>query len=69
MGMTVMVIVVSVVTAKIVRNLLAWVNRNRRPAKDFEAAIVSAIAFLYARLRHAAHRAARSFRLRLESDF
>jgi len=31
-----------------VRNLLAWVNRNRSPAKDFEAAIVSAIAFLYA---------------------
>jgi transposase len=26
----------------------AWINRNRRLAKDFEATIMSAIAFLYA---------------------
>ena len=28
--------------------LLAWLNRNRRLAKDFEASIKSAEAFLYA---------------------
>ncbi len=28
--------------------LSAWINRNRRLAKDFEASIASARAFLYA---------------------
>jgi hypothetical protein len=27
---------------------LAWINRNRRLAKDFEATLASATAFLYA---------------------
>jgi transposase len=32
----------------VVERFFAWVNRNRRLAKDFEATIVSATAFLYA---------------------
>ena len=32
----------------IVERFLAWINRNRRLAKDFEASIPSAAAFLYA---------------------
>ncbi|MGN7964320.1 transposase, partial [Brucella sp. 22210] len=32
----------------VVERFLAWINRNRRLAKDFEASIKSAAAFLYA---------------------
>ena len=32
----------------VVERFLAWINRNRRLAKDFEATIKSATAFLYA---------------------
>jgi len=32
----------------IVERFLAWINRNRRLAKDFEASIASAAAFAYA---------------------
>jgi len=32
----------------IVERCFAWLGRNRRPAKDFEATIASTIAFLYA---------------------
>lgn len=32
----------------VVERLFAWINRNRRVAKDFEATIESARAFLYA---------------------
>ena len=32
----------------VVESFLAWINRNRRLAKDFEASIASATAFLYA---------------------
>jgi hypothetical protein len=32
----------------VVERFFAWINRNRRPAKDFEATITSATAFLYA---------------------
>ena len=32
----------------VVERTLAWLNRNRRLAKDFEATIASATAFLYA---------------------
>jgi len=31
-----------------VERFFAWINRNRRLAKDFEATITSATAFLYA---------------------
>ena len=31
-----------------VERFFAWINRNRRLAKDFEATIASATAFLYA---------------------
>ena len=32
----------------VVERFFAWINRNRRLAKDFEASIASATAFLYA---------------------
>ena len=32
----------------VVERFLAWINRNRRLAKDFERTIASAEAFLYA---------------------
>ena len=32
----------------VVERFFAWINRNRRLAKDFEASIASAEAFLYA---------------------
>jgi len=32
----------------VVERFLAWINRNRRLAKDFEASVASATAFLYA---------------------
>jgi len=32
----------------VVERFFAWINRNRRLAKDFEATIASAEAFLYA---------------------
>lgn len=32
----------------LVERFFAWINRNRRIAKDFEASIASAEAFLYA---------------------
>jgi putative transposase len=32
----------------VVERFLAWINRNRRPAKDFERTIASAKTFLYA---------------------
>jgi transposase len=32
----------------VVERFFAWINRNRRLAKDFEATIASAQAFLYA---------------------
>ncbi len=32
----------------VVERCFAWLNRNRRPAKDFEASIASATSFLYA---------------------
>ena len=32
----------------VVERFLAWINRNRRLAKDFEGSIASASAFLYA---------------------
>ena len=32
----------------VVERFFAWINRNRRLAKDFEATIASATAFLYA---------------------
>jgi transposase len=35
-------------TSIVVERFFAWINRNRRLAKDFEATITSATAFLYA---------------------
>jgi putative transposase len=32
----------------VVQRFFAWINRNRRLAKDFEATVESATAFLYA---------------------
>jgi putative transposase len=32
----------------VVERFFAWISRNRRPAKDFEAPLASATAFLYA---------------------
>jgi putative transposase len=32
----------------VIERFLAWINRNRRLAKDFEGSIASANAFLYA---------------------
>jgi putative transposase len=32
----------------VVERFLAWINRNRRLAKDFEATVASATAFLHA---------------------
>ena len=32
----------------VVERFFAWINRNRRLAKDFEATVESATAFLYA---------------------
>jgi transposase len=32
----------------VVERFFAWINRNRRLSKDFEGAIASATAFLYA---------------------
>lgn len=32
----------------VVERFFAWINRNRRLAKDFEATVASATAFLYA---------------------
>jgi putative transposase len=32
----------------VVERFLGWINRNRHLAKNFEAAVASAIAFLYA---------------------
>jgi putative transposase len=32
----------------VVERFLAWINRNRRLAKDFEASVASATGFLYA---------------------
>jgi putative transposase len=47
----------------VVERFFAWVNRNRRLAKDFEATIASATAFL-----HAACQADGSLDLRFELD-
>ena len=33
---------------RVVERFFAWINRNRRLAKDFEATVTSAEAFLYA---------------------
>jgi len=32
----------------VIERLFAWIGRNRRLAKDFEATVISAEAFLYA---------------------
>ena len=45
----------------VVERFFAWINRNRRLAKDFEATIASAEAFPLRRLRHAPATKARSF--------
>jgi transposase len=52
----------------VVERFLAWINRNRRLAKDFEGSIPSANAFLYAACVML-HPPTRSFGLRFESDF
>jgi len=39
---------VTVMNAWVVERFFAWINRSRRLAKDFEATIASAEAFLYA---------------------
>jgi putative transposase len=52
----------------VVERFYAWINRNRRLAKDFEATIASATAFLHSCLRHATRQAAGSLGLRFESD-
>jgi len=45
----------------VVERFFAWINRNRRLAKDFEATITSATAFLYAaRVMLLTRRSARS---------
>ena len=54
----------------VVERFFAWINRNRRLAKDFEATIASARAFLYAAsvmllVRRLARAASHDFRNRL----
>ncbi len=39
---------IQIIRCWVVERFLAWINRNRRQAKDFEATIDSARAFLYA---------------------
>jgi hypothetical protein len=52
----------------VVERFIAWINRNRRLAKDFEATITSATAFPYAAcVVQVTRRLARSG-LRFESD-
>ena len=48
----------------VVERFFAWVNRNRRLAKDFEATIASANGVPLCRLRHAARQAAGSLDLK-----
>ena len=52
----------------VVERFFAWINRNRRLAKDFEATIASARAFLYARLRHAPRPQIGPTRMTFETD-
>ena len=51
-----------------VERFFAWINRNRRLAKDFEASIASAEAFLYAASVMLPAATQRSLRLRFETD-
>jgi hypothetical protein len=53
----------------VVERFFAWINRNRRLAKDFEATIASATAFLYTvRAMLAIDPVVGSFRTNFESD-
>jgi transposase len=52
----------------VVERFFAWIGRNRRLAKDFEATIGSARAFLYARIRHVARASDRSCFMTFETD-
>ena len=52
----------------VVERFFAWINRNRRLAKDFEATIASARAFLYGRLRHAPRPQIGPSRMTFETD-
>jgi hypothetical protein len=47
----------------VVERFFAWIGRNRRLAKDFEATIESARAFLYASVMPPVRRIARAFPL------
>jgi hypothetical protein len=50
------------------RRFSAWIGRNRRLAKDFEATIRLRTAFLYAAIRHAAGASDRSCFMTFETD-
>jgi transposase len=52
----------------VVERFFAWIGRNRRLAKDFEATIDSARAFLYAGIRPAARASDRSHFMTFETD-
>ena len=52
----------------VVERFFAWINRNRRLAKDFEATIASATAFLYAASVMLLVPKTRSFDLRFKSN-
>ena len=51
----------------VVERLFAWINRNRRLAKDAEASIASAEAFLRS-IQHAAPKQDRTLKNRFETD-
>ena len=58
-----------VITASlVVERFFAWIGRNRRLAKDFEATIDSARAFPLRRFRHAALTPSRKDRMSFETD-
>ena len=52
----------------VVERTFAWINRNRRLAKDFEGIIASAETFLLRRLRHAPNPATSAACMSFESD-
>jgi hypothetical protein len=52
----------------VVERFFAWIGRNRRLAKDFEATIDSARAFLYAASGHAPRASDRSCFMTFETD-
>jgi hypothetical protein len=52
----------------VVERFFAWINWNRRLAKDFEATIASARVFLYAAFGHAARSTPGELIMSFETD-